>query len=121
MWASIRGAEPHSHYGRPFAWHQQAARRDFLAAWSRIEAPVMVVYGEHDQFETRAGHRLIADTVNRLRPGSATYLEIPGADHDLIVYPSVEAAYRETGGERRMELFLEPALAWLAGVAARRR
>lgn len=118
VWSSIRGAEPDSHYGRPFAWHQQAARHDFLAAWTRIEAPVMVVYGEHDQFESRHGHRLIVDTVNRLRPGTATYVEIAGADHELEIHPDAQSAYRADGGERRMELFLEPALAWLRRVTA---
>lgn len=117
VWASIRGAEPQAHYGRPFAWHQQAAQKNFLEAWSRIEAPVLVLYGEYDQFEMREGHRLIADTVNRLRPGTATFVEIAGADHSLISYPSAEAAYRDEGGERRPELFLEPVLGWLRRVA----
>ena len=119
VWASIRGAGEGDHYGRPFAWHQQAARRDFLGAWARMEAPVMVVYGEYDQFETRHGHALIAETVDRLRPGEATFLEIAGADHNLVRYPSAEAAYREEGGERRVDLFVDPALAWLRRVAAR--
>ncbi|MGZ8346244.1 MAG: alpha/beta hydrolase [Allosphingosinicella sp.] len=119
VWSTIRGAEPGSHYGRPFAWHQQAARRDFLAAWARIEAPVMVIYGEYDQFETRHGHRLIVDTIDRLRPGTATFVEIPGADHDLDTYPTAEAAYRGEGGQQRLEQFLEPALAWLRRVTGR--
>ena len=116
VWAAIRGAEPDSHYGRPFAWHQQAARRNFLEAWARIEAPVLVLYGEFDQFERPGGHRLIAETVNRLRPGTATFVQIDGVDHSLISYPSADAAYREEGGERRPELFLEPVLAWLRSV-----
>ena len=116
VWAAIRGAEPESHYGRPFAWHQQAARRNFLKAWTGIEAPVLVLYGEYDQFERPNGHRLIAETVNRLRPGTATFVEIDGVDHSLIFYPSADAAYREEGGERRPELFLDPVLAWLRSV-----
>jgi pimeloyl-ACP methyl ester carboxylesterase len=119
VWAAVRGGGASDHYGRPFAWHQQATRRDFLAAWSRVEAPVMVVYGEHDQFETRHGHALIAETVNRLRPGSAIFLEIAGADHNLVSYPSAEAAYREEGGTQRFELFLDPVLGWLRTVTAR--
>ena len=50
--------------------------KNFLAAWAKIEAPVLVVYGEFDQFEPRDGHQLIADTVNQLRPGTATFVEI---------------------------------------------
>jgi pimeloyl-ACP methyl ester carboxylesterase len=119
VWASIRGAEPTGHYGRPFAWHQQAARKNFLEAWTRIEAPVLVLYGEYDQFEMREGHKLIANTVNRRRPGTATFVEIPGVDHSLISYPNAEAAYRDEGGERRLELFLEPVLGWLRQVMAR--
>ena len=37
VWQSVRGgAEAPPHYGRPYAWHQQAAKKDFLAAWTRI-------------------------------------------------------------------------------------
>lgn len=120
VWSSIRGAEPGSHYGRPFAWHQQAARRNFLGAWAKIDSPVMVVHGEYDQFEPLHGHALIAETVNRLRPGTATLVQIPRADHELDIYPSPEAAYAGEGGERRPEFFLEPVLAWLRRVTAPR-
>lgn len=119
VWPAIRGGEPGSHYGRPFAWHQQAARRNFLGAWTKIDAPVMVVHGEYDQFEPLHGHRLIAETVNRLRPDTATLVQIPRADHELDLYPTPEAAYAGESGERRPELFLEPVLAWLRRVTAR--
>ena len=111
VWASIRGTGDGVHYGRPHAWHQQAARRDFLAAWAEVEAPVLVVYGEYDQFETRHGHALIAATVNRLRPGTATFVELPGADHELEIYASAEDAYAYRGGRAEPELFLAPAAA----------
>jgi pimeloyl-ACP methyl ester carboxylesterase len=119
VWARLRGTGDGVHYGRPYTWHQQAAARDLLAAWTRIEAPVLVVYGEYDQFETRAGHRLIVDTLNRLRPGSAEFLEIPRGDHELEIYPSAEDAYAYRGGQARPELFLRPAIAWLRRVTAR--
>lgn len=119
VWETLLGTEPGSHYGRPFAWHWQAAEKDFLAAWTRIKAPVMVVYGEYDQFETRHGHRLIVDTVNALRPGSATWLEIAGGSHDLEIFPSTIAAYRDEGGRAAPERFTEPVMAWLKRVTAR--
>jgi pimeloyl-ACP methyl ester carboxylesterase len=121
VWESLLGTAAGDHYGRPFAWHWQAADKDFLSAWLKITAPVMVVYGEYDRFETRHGHRLIVDAVNAQRPGSATWLEIAGAGHDLAIYPSAEAAYREEGGVRRLDLFVEPVLAWLQRVTSARK
>lgn len=120
VWQQVRGgAEAPPHYGRPYAWHWQAAGNDFLAAWARIAAPVLVIYGEYDQFETRHGHRLIADTVNRLRPGTATFIELPKADHDLEFYASAEDAYAYRNPLVDYEPFLKPLLAWLKQVTPR--
>ena len=119
IWQTIRGgAEAPPHYGRPYAWHQQAAKKDFVEAWTRVEAPVLVFYGEYDQFEPRHGHQLIADTVNKLRPGTATFIEVPKADHELELYASAEDAYAYRGGEVRRELFLRPMLEWAKRITA---
>lgn len=121
IWETIRGgAEAPPHYGRPYAWHQQAARKDFLEAWSKVEAPVLVFYGEYDQFEPRHGHKLIADTVNRLRPGTATFIEVPKGDHELELYASAEDAYAYRNPiVKRLELYVRPMLEWVRKVVAR--
>jgi pimeloyl-ACP methyl ester carboxylesterase len=94
----VRGLDESDQYGRPFAWHQQAARRNFLAAWAKVDAPVLVIFNEFDQFETPHGHKLIADTVNRLRPGSATYIERPNIGHSDNRYATIEEAYADRDG-----------------------
>jgi pimeloyl-ACP methyl ester carboxylesterase len=121
IWETIRGgAEAPPHYGRPYAWHQQAAAKDFVEAWARVEAPVLVFYGEYDQFEPRHGHKLIADTVNKLRPGTATFIEVPKADHELEVYASPEDAYAYRNPQvRRLELFVRPMLEWVRKITGR--
>jgi pimeloyl-ACP methyl ester carboxylesterase len=120
VWQSIRGgAEAPQHYGRPYAWHQQAAKKDFLEAWTKVDAPVLVIYGEYDQFETRHGHQLIADTVNRLRPGSATFIEVPKADHEIELYASAEDAYAYRNPPVRREMLVQPLLDWARRVTAR--
>jgi pimeloyl-ACP methyl ester carboxylesterase len=119
-WQTIRGgAEAPPHYGRPHAWHWQAAAHDFLEAWTKVQAPVLVVYGEYDQFETRHGHALIAETVNRLRPGSATFVEIPRADHEIEVYATPEDAYAYRNGGPRSPLFLTTLLDWARRITAK--
>ena len=120
IWQTIRGgAEAPPHYGRPYAWHQQAARKDFLEAWAGVEAPVLVFHGEYDQFEPRHGHQLIADTVNKARPGTATFIEVPRADHELELYASAEDAYAYRNGTERRVLFLRPMLEWAKRITAR--
>lgn len=99
--ADIRGLGAGEHYGRPYAWHQQAAKRNFLAAWASLKARVLVVFGEFDQFETAHGHALIAKMVNRLRPGTARFVEIPRADHDLVEHATAEDAYADAASTTR--------------------
>ena len=120
VWASIRGgAEAPPHYGRPYAWHQQAAKHDFLEAWTKIEAPVLVIHGEYDQFEPEHGHRLIAETVNKLRPGSATFIQVPKADHEIEFYASPEDAYAYRDPTVRNEAFVGHLMNWVKRVTAR--
>lgn len=110
----VRGLGAGHHYGRPYAWHQQAARHDFLAAWAALETPALVVFNAYDQFETRHGHRLIVDTVNRLRPGSATFVEQPGIGHSNTLYASAEAAYADADGVAAPQLIIARISEWLA-------
>ncbi|HEU0099717.1 MAG TPA: alpha/beta hydrolase [Allosphingosinicella sp.] len=118
VWAGVRGgAEAPPHYGRPYAWHWQAAATNFAAAWARLEAPVLVFHGEYDQFEPRHGHELIALTVSRLRPGTATFIEIPKADHELEFYASADEAYRYENPTVRRDIFLKRMFEWIRGVA----
>ena len=119
---SIRGLGDGEHYGRPYAWHQQAARHDFLQAWSSIDAPVLVIFGEFDQFESRHGHELIATTVNRRHPGRATFVEIARMDHEGDVYDTIEDAYvwaSPISGPPKAAARLQagPMLRWLRDVA----
>lgn len=113
--AGIRGLGKGEHYERPYAWHQQAARRNFLDAWTSLRAArVLVVYGEYDQFESRHGHELIAHMVNRVRPGAARFVELARIDHDNDLYPDIEAAYAFSDrGVPAIEVYLQTVYDWL--------
>ena len=94
----ILGMSASDHYGRPFAWHQQAAMHNFLAAWAQLDAPVLVIFNAFDQFESRHGHWLIAEMVNRLRPGTATFVERPNIGHSDNRYATIDDAYAWRAG-----------------------
>jgi len=109
----ILGMEETNQYGRPFVWHQQAARRNFLAAWAELDAPVLVIFNAFDQFESRHGHQLIADIVNRVRPGTATFVERPNIGHSDNRYATIEDAYAFRDGEPAWRQAAEIMIGWL--------
>ncbi len=109
----ILGMDQYTHYGRPFAWHQQAAQHNFLQAWHKIESPVLVVFNQFDQFETRHGHQLITQMVNRWRANSATYIEQPKMGHGNYQYPSAEAAYQFAEGKKAIDQLVTHFVSWI--------
>jgi len=109
----ILGMGETDHYGRPFAWHQQAARHNFLAAWAQLDAPVLVIFNAFDQFESRHGHRLIVDLVNRLRPGTGTFIERPGIGHSDNRFATIEEAYTQRGGTPAWQEAADNMTKWL--------
>ncbi|TQV71815.1 PDZ domain-containing protein [Exilibacterium tricleocarpae] len=112
---NIRGLGREEQYGRPFSWHQQAARHNFLRAWHRTEAPVLVVFNEFDQYESRHGHKMIVDMINRWRPGSATYVEQEKTGHSNWRFATIEAAYADTEGVAAPEFIAAQYVHWLKG------
>ncbi|MEM1187529.1 MAG: alpha/beta hydrolase [Pseudomonadota bacterium] len=111
--SDILGMETTNQYGRPFAWHQQAAKQNFLAAWVKVDAPVLVIFNTFDQFEGPHGHKLIVDSVNRLRPGSGTFIQRPYIGHSDNRYATIEDAYVFRDGVPAWEEAAEIMLRWL--------
>ena len=93
VWSDIIGTSADAHYGRAFAFHQQAQQQDWTTAWGRIAVPVLVVMGEYDWFEI-----------------------IPQMDHHFTVFPDARTAFGGDGGEADAHPFLELALTWLEAI-----
>ena len=113
VWSTIVGTGEGSHYGRPLAFHHQAAAQNWAAAWERVAAPVLALYGEYDWFEDAAAHRLVADIANRRGAGRGEYVEIAATDHHFVRYADAAAAFREEGGVVNSDAAVEAMLRWL--------
>lgn len=109
----IRGLGERDHYGRPFAWHQEAAQRDFLGAWAALDTSVLVIFNAFDQFEMAYGHALIADTVNAERPGTAVFIEQANIGHSNRRFESALAAYANENPEPAWRLTADAIVSWL--------
>lgn len=112
----VLGLDRGAHYGRPFAYHHQAAKRDFLSAWTGLNGRALAVFGEFDQFEDRHGHAMIAHMVNRLRPGHGQFVELARTDHDLVVHATIEDAYAFADGKPNDAAFFAALESWLQGM-----
>jgi len=119
VWARMVGTSADGHYGRPFAFHQQAQRQNWAGAWARIDAPVLVLYGEYDWFESRDAAELIANIVNARRPGSATFRELPKTDHHFTRFATPRQAFADEGGTTDAGPAVEAILQWLSQVGVR--
>jgi len=121
VWRRIVGTSDTGHYGRPFAFHQQAQRQNWAGAWQRVRAPVLALHGEYDWFESSDGTRLIATIVNNRQPGSATFKELPQLDHHFMQYPNQRDAFREKNGKENAEPAVRAILDWLSQIGVRPR
>jgi dienelactone hydrolase len=119
VWSRIIGTSDSGHYGRPFTFHQQAQRQNWTGAWSQVRAPVLVLYGEYDWFESRDAAHLIANVVNARRPGTATFRELPQLNHHFARFVNARAAFREQGGTSDAGPAVDAILEWLAQIGVR--
>jgi glyoxylase-like metal-dependent hydrolase (beta-lactamase superfamily II)/dienelactone hydrolase len=121
VWKRIVGTSDTGHYGRPFAFHQQAQKQNWAGAWARVRAPVLVLYGEYDWFESHDAAQLIANIVNDRKPGSATFRELPQLDHHFTRYASRRDAFREKDGKESAGPAVTAILDWLSQIGVRGR
>ena len=121
VWPRIVGTSEDGHYGRPFAFHQQAQRQNWSGAWARVNAPVLVLFGEYDWFESRDAAQLIADIVNARKPGSASFRELPQLDHHFTRFANAQDAFRERAGTTDADPAVKAILDWLSKIGVRPR
>ena len=72
-----------------------------------------MIFNAFDQFEMRHGHKLIVDTVNRLRPGSAAFVERPNIGHSDNRYATIEDAYAFRDGTPAWQEAADIMMKWL--------
>ncbi len=85
QWKSLWYDSPDGQYGRPAAFYQQLQALNLGELWQSVDAPVLVIRGSRDTVMSRADSSAIAETVSRIHPGKARYLEVAGMTHGFMV------------------------------------
>jgi uncharacterized protein len=91
-----RATPPSAYPGRSGRFFREFAAVDVAAAWSAVDARVLVLRGEFDESATDADNARIAALVNARHPGAATYRELAGLDHGWTRHGSIESSRDST-------------------------
>jgi pimeloyl-ACP methyl ester carboxylesterase len=122
--------------GRHYAFHHQLAGKNTTEAWSKVAASrlsddgkihprVLALWGTSDWLVDRAGNAWIAEVVNRVSPGSGTFVELPAIDHFFLRTATQEESYayfKPTPGLPATEFntnLLEALTSWLDQTVAK--
>ncbi|HEY1978041.1 MAG TPA: alpha/beta fold hydrolase [Candidatus Baltobacteraceae bacterium] len=81
-------------------WYvRQVARLNVIEPWTRVNVPVLAIYGTADVVTERADHERIVDIVNAGHSGFASFVAIDNMSHLLAVAASAkDAAAADTNG-----------------------
>lgn len=82
-------------FGRPVKYYQQLQDLNIGYYWSKINCPVLVVYGEYDWIMSKAEQENIIQLLNRKKEGTAELKIIPGMNHHYSKYTSPQEAFDE--------------------------
>jgi len=85
QWKDLWYDSADGQYGRPAASYQQLQALNLGGVWQDVDTPVLVIRGSKDTIMSRADSAAIAETVNRVHPGKARYLEVDGMTHGFSV------------------------------------
>jgi pimeloyl-ACP methyl ester carboxylesterase len=96
--APLWSDEPTRQYGRPAAYYQAVQRLNVEAAWSALEAPALLVWGEYDWIMSKDDQERAVTIVNARHPGAASLMIVPRTGHGMNVFPSLDASFHGSGG-----------------------
>lgn len=94
-WVDATWAEGKYFSGIHYKFFQQAGKADIAKSLESFDGKVLSMWGEADIVTSSTGHQWIAEVVNRKHAGKATYMMLPGLDHNLRSVAGNAAANQE--------------------------
>jgi dienelactone hydrolase len=88
---------PAGYPGRSNRFFREFASVDVAAAWSAVDARVLVLRGEFDETARESDHARIAAIVNARRPGAAIHRELRGLDHGWTRHDTMDKSRGNAG------------------------
>lgn len=105
-------------FGRHLDFYRQLDAANVAEAWSKVEAPVLILYGELDYTVSWPYAEHIVQIVNSKRPGTARAVQIPRTFHAFNIRDSVQQTLEAPWQGPLSEDVVRVTKEWLAEVDA---
>jgi len=109
----VPDGKTYSGVGIPF--FRELCGYNFEELWTKVDANVLVFWGENDFISTEADHPAICDIVNSLHPGKAEFVKLANSDHGFFKTTSMRDSMQKwgRGGSEFNPIIVETLKAWL--------
>lgn len=111
---------PTEYPGRSERFFREFAAVDVAAAWSAVNARVLVLHGEFDELTQTADHVRIAAIINARRPGAAEYRELAGLDHGWTRHETLAQSRANAGRGAPVSVLADNVLEFMRRVESSR-
>lgn len=105
--------------GKSLDFWRQLAATNFAAYWAKLDSHVLAAKGEADFVVYEADHKLIADIMNRKKPGTGKFVIAPGSDHLLHDFPTEKASMQNFQRGKFNPKFGKMMMEWIREVMAK--
>lgn len=99
--------------GIHYQYWQELAAQNPVDAWSKVDAPLLVLWGDADFISAKANSELIVSTVNKAHPNRAELAVVPGADHMYNKVEDAEESFLAGGRGSYNPAVIEAATKWM--------
>jgi uncharacterized protein len=108
-------------WGLPVQYMQQLQDLDIATAWSKVNVPTYIFYGDYDIAMTKDDHQKIADLINKNGKDLAKFEVIPQMSHSLFWFDNILDQETDFYGKGVYKPELaEKILAWSRDVLSRK-
>ncbi len=95
-YVALRGGDGTHVFGRHYSFWHQLADLKLPSPWTKVNIPVLALWGTSDVAATRDDHPLLVETVNAQHPGLAEFREVGGTGHGFELSPSMADSLRNS-------------------------
>lgn len=106
--------------GKSLEFWGQLGQENMPSYWSRCHSHVLAVRGASDYVTYDVDHKLIADIVNRKKPGMARSLTLPDSDHLFHKFPTEQASLQNAQKGEFNPAFANLMKSWIEEVLAKK-